>query len=96
MKRLRVIELAIAVTIAVLAIPGQADMFSPSHSCSRPYKPFEFTSRSKQELFLLEVESYKQCITDFVEEQEGAIRAHRQAAEEAIEERDSFVNLELR
>ncbi|NGZ98675.1 MAG: hypothetical protein CV089_21605 [Nitrospira sp. WS110] len=96
MRRLRTIKFAIGFTIAVLAMPGQADMISPSHFCSRPFKPFEFTSPSERELFLLEVEIYKQCITDFVEEQERAVRAHRQAAEEAIEEWNSFVNLELR
>lgn len=86
----------IGLAFCLLAIPSQADMFSPSHSCSKPFKPYEFSSRSERDLFLMEVESYKQCITDFVEEQEDAILRHREAAEEAIEEWNTFVNLELR
>ncbi len=93
---LRTIGLAFGLAIGLLAVPSRADMFSPSHSCSKPYKPYEFSSRSKRELFLLEVQNYKECISDFVEEQEDAIRRHREAAEEAIEEWNDFVNLELR
>jgi hypothetical protein len=72
-----------------------ADMFTPSHSCSKPYKPYQFSSDWEVRQFQDEVEDYKRCINDFVEEQEDAVRKHQEAAQEAIDEWNSFVNYEL-
>lgn len=93
---LRTIGLTLGFVIGLLSAPSFADMFAPSHSCSKPYKPYQFSSRSERDLFLLEVQNFKECISDFVEEQEAAIRRHREAANEAIDEWNSFVNYELR
>jgi hypothetical protein len=43
----------------------------------------------------MKVEQYKSCIEDFVEEQERESRKHQVAAEEAIDEWNSFVQYEL-
>ena len=75
---------------------ARADMFTPSHSCSKPYKPYQFTSDWEVTQFQDDVEAYKQCISDFVEEQEDAVRRHQEAAQEAIDEWNNFVNYELR
>ncbi len=72
-----------------------ADMFTPSHSCSKPYKPYKFNNEWELRNFKNEVENYKQCINDFVEEENDAVRKHRNAAEEAIDEWNSYVNYEL-
>jgi len=72
-----------------------ADSYSPSHSCYKPSKPYEFTSQWEVDSFNDEVEMYRNCIADFVEEQQEAIRRHSQAAEEAIDEWNNFVNWEL-
>lgn len=71
-------------------------MFTPSHSCSKPYKPYQFDSDWELRQFQDDVEDYKRCISDFVEEQEDAVRKHQEAAQEAIDEWNSFVNYELR
>lgn len=76
-------------------IPTQADIISPSHSCSRPYKPYQFNDEWEVQRFESEVQRYKQCIEDFVEEQEDEIQNHRDAAEEAIDEWNRFVRNEL-
>jgi len=73
----------------------QADTFTPSHMCSKPYKPFEFNSQYEVDTFNEDVRRYKQCILDFVEEQNEAIRNHQNAQEEAIEEWNRFVRYEL-
>ena len=88
---------SIVATVCALALCGaaQADTFQPSHPCSQPYKPFEFTSDWELRNFLDEVEDYRQCIEDFVEEQQDAIRKHSAAAEEAIEEWNDYVDSEL-
>lgn len=77
-----------------LAEPTVSDMFAPSHDCyapSRPYEPDEWEWRN----FLSEAEQFRQCIEEFVEEQDDAIRRHRDAAEEAISEWESFEATEL-
>ena len=78
-----------------VATPVWADMFTPSHSCSKPYKPYRFNDQYELDNFRSEVESYKQCIEDFVEEQNDAVRKHHDAAEEAIDEWNNYVNYEL-
>tara|TARA_R110002050_G_scaffold294758_1_gene452876 strand:- start:1869 stop:2153 length:285 start_codon:yes stop_codon:yes gene_type:complete len=78
-----------------MATPAWADMFTPSHSCSKPYKPYEFNDQYEIDNFRSEVESYKRCIEDFVEEQNDAAIKHQNAAEEAIDEWNSYVNYEL-
>ena len=90
-KKLILISLLILIcTSSVLA-----DMFSPSHYCSKPYKPYEFTEQWQVDSFNYDVERYSECIQDFVEEQNDAVRKHQEAANDAIDEWNSFVNFEL-
>lgn len=87
----------LAVLLLMLFVgAARADMFTPSHSCSKPYKLYRFNSEWEVQQFRDDVEDYKQCIGDFVEEQEDAVRKHQSAAQEAIEGWNSFVNYELR
>jgi|GEM_PF-667534 len=67
-----------------------ADMFTPSHSCHKPYRPYQFTSEYEVSNYNSEVDSYKRCIEEFVDEQKDASNHHRDAAREAIEEWNSF------
>ena len=87
----------IAAILLVGAVPSaHADIFTPSHSCSKPYKPYEFTSDWEVQNFRNEVEDYERCINDFVEAQEDAIRKHQEAAQDAIDEWNNYVRYELR
>lgn len=70
-------------------------MFAPNHSCNKPYKPVSFDDEWQISAFKTEVDLYKDCIEEFVEEQEDAIRNHKQAADEAIEEWNSYVRYEM-
>jgi len=74
---------------------ASADRYFISHSCSKPSKPYSFNSEWEVEAFKSEVEDYKRCISDFVEEQNDAVRSHQEVAEEAISEWNSFVKYEL-
>jgi hypothetical protein len=85
-----------ALLIAISFSLARADIFTPSHSCSKPYKPYRFTSQWELDSFRDDVRRYKSCIEEFIEEQEAAIKKHRGAANEAIEEWNNFVRLELR
>jgi len=89
-------KILVVSSLVLLAGSAQADIFAPSHSCSKPYKPHQFNSDWEVRQFQDDVEDYKRCIGDFVEEQEDAIRKHQEAAQEAIDEWNNFVNYELR
>ena len=82
--------------VAFAASLVRADTFTPSHSCSKPYKPYQFTSKWEVENFNDDVRQYRSCIEEFVEEQQDAIKRHRNAVNEVIEEWNSFVRYELR
>ncbi|AWB57588.1 hypothetical protein [Colwellia sp. Arc7-D] len=88
-------SILISLLILICASPVLADMFTPSPSCSKPYKPYEFTEQYQVDSFNNDVQRYKRCIQDFVDEQNDAVRKHQQAADDAIDEWNSFVNLEL-
>jgi len=75
--------------------PVNADMFAPSHYCSKPFKPYSFEDENEISAFQDEVDTYRMCINDFIDEQEEAIRAHQEAMEDAINEWNNFVNYEL-
>lgn len=91
----QIIRFLLSTLLALHLQNVSADIFNPSHSCSKPYKPYKFNSEWEVESFKNDVERYKSCISDFVEEQNNAVRYHSDAAEEAIEEWNNFVNLEL-
>ena len=81
--------------LLLTSITVSADMFTPGHSCSKPYRPYEFENESALEDFRDEVERYRRCIDRFVEEQNDAAKKHASAAEEAIEDWNRYVRLEL-
>ncbi len=87
--------LLLTILLSIGAVSINADMFTPSASCSKPYKPYEFTDQYQLDSFNDDVRRYKICIMDFVEEQNNAIRNHQNAQSSAIDEWNSFVNYEL-
>ena len=82
-------------SISVLSLPVISDTFTPSHSCSKPYKPYQFNSQRQIDNFNDDVEAYRACISDFVDEQTRASEQHRQAASDAMEDWNQFVQFEL-
>lgn len=59
---------------------ASANLRTPSHSCNRPY---DRTSEYA-------VDSFKDCIEDFVDEQKRAINRHSKAASAAVDDWNSF------
>jgi hypothetical protein len=80
----------------VINTPVFADMFSTSHSCSKPYKPYQFQDGYELEKFKNEVQSYKNCIEAFVKKQNDEAEQHYNAAKQAINEWNSYANYDLR
>jgi len=79
----------------VITLPLLADSYTPSHSCSKPYKPYKFNSQWQLDSFNNDVDTYKRCISNFVDEQNEEAEKHKQAATDAIDEWNRFVNYEL-
>ncbi|MEZ9874671.1 hypothetical protein [Vibrio breoganii] len=75
--------------------PASADYFQPSHTCTKPYKPYQFETDYDVQRFKDEVERYRRCIEDFVQQQNQAVTNHQNAANTAIEEWNWYVKHEL-
>jgi hypothetical protein len=88
-------RIGFALGLFVFPISVVADSYPDSPSCYKPSKPFEFTSQWEIDSFRDDVEAYKQCIEDFIEEQQDEINEHQEAIEDAIDEWNDFVNYEL-
>jgi hypothetical protein len=83
-------------TACCLALPAIAQAEStPMHYCSQPQKPYKFTSEWEVSSFKSDVETYRRCIEDFVDEQNEAIKKHREAANDAIDEWNLFLKYDL-
>ena len=60
-----------------------ADMISPSHNCPKPITPSHFASQTDRTTFDRQVGAYKQCLSDFINEQNKEARMHSEAARKA-------------
>ncbi len=79
-----------------------ADVFQPSHSCytpTKPFKPYSFNSQWEVDSYNSsigrynnEVEDYRTCINDFIDDQKQGISNHKNAAQNALDDWDLFVS----
>ena len=76
----------VGLLVVTSAVPVFADMISPSHTCSKPIRPSQFANRQDLTNFDRQVGKYKQCLTDFVNEQNKEARMHSEAARKATNE----------
>jgi hypothetical protein len=89
------LKILVFITILLLTFSAQADNDEPNPSCSKPHKPNEFNSQWELDSFNNDVQQYQRCLYDFVDEQEEAIQRHHRAANDAIDEWNNFVRIEL-
>ncbi len=80
------VAMKIVLSPVIGASPVFADMISPSHTCAKPMKPSLFATRADHANFNRQVGKYKQCLTDFVNEQNKEARMHSEAARKATNE----------
>ncbi len=76
----------VSLLLTMSAAPVLADMISPSHTCAKPMKPSQFATREDHANFNRQIGKYKQCLTDFVNEQNKEARMHSEAARKATNE----------
>ena len=62
------------VLLTLLPITVLADMISPSHNCARPARPSQVTTDAERMAYNRQVGTYKQCLSDFINEQKSMAR----------------------
>jgi len=95
MKRL-IATLVVVGCLAVSGIALAAPEWVTSHSCSKPAKPVFMDDELAVSMHQRRVRDYKECIQEFVQDQEDAIDQHRRQAQAAIDEWNTFVRFELK
>ena len=78
-------------SLILSAAPLAADLFEPSPPCSAPSIPMFNPSDWEIQMFNRQVDEYKQCIEDFIDDQNMAVKKHQNAASSAIDEWNAFV-----
>ncbi|NBK97687.1 MAG: hypothetical protein EOM50_06655 [Erysipelotrichia bacterium] len=78
-----------------------ADIFQPSPSCYepiKPFKPYSFTAQWEVDSYnnsismnRIEIDSFRNCIQSFIDEQNMAIKKHLDAIDEATNKWNNFV-----
>jgi predicted esterase YcpF (UPF0227 family) len=96
MTKIGVLTSILALLLAFFSSSAFADKITPINSCTKPHHPYKFKSESEVSDYKAQVESYKKCMNDFIEEQNQAIEKHRAAINQAITEWNFFVNTDLR
>jgi len=76
----------ILVLLALLPITLFADMISPSHNCAKPSRLSQFSTDAERMAYNRQVGTYKQCLSDFINEQNKEARLHSEAARNAASE----------
>jgi hypothetical protein len=65
----------------------------PKHNCVRPDAPGKFESDGQQKLFVKQMDGYRDCLMSFRNDMNKLAQAHIDAANAAIDEFNSFVNM---
>lgn len=73
-----------------LPLSVRADMISPSHNCVRPAGPSHLATDGERASFALQVAAHRQCLMDFIDEQNKEARLHSEAARMANDELKRF------
>lgn len=86
MKQIPVIILYLLVVFSA-GIPGvTAHESIPAHTCSKPAKPAQISSRWELETFQLANELFERCMFDYIRDQQKQSQRHEQAAQSTLDE----------
>ncbi len=80
------VAMKIVLSLGIGGSPVFADMISPSHTCAKPITLSHFANREDLANYDRQVGKYKQCLTNFVNEQNKEARMHSEAARKATNE----------
>jgi hypothetical protein len=77
--------------VATVPLTCQSYEMPQYSSCTKPYKPYQFSSQSEVDNDNDDVEHYRGCNNNFVREQREAIGEHERAIQQAIDDWNRFV-----
>jgi hypothetical protein len=95
-KGMRLCGALVSITLLFSGSAVYGDTAPASHQCTAPMKQREFATQAQLDRYKNTVELYRSCLEGFVKEQETAIEAHRQAAQNAIGDWNRFVGQETK
>ncbi len=81
--------LTLFVTPALALVFGSSNLgiFGyPDHTCSKPYKPYSFTTQWEVDSFNAELTTYYKCIDEYVDAAKNDIDRIIEKANEAVDE----------
>ena len=76
--------------LALIPLSVNADMITPSHNCSKPVNVSQFATEGERASYQRQLGSYRQCLSNFVNEQNKEARLHSEAARNASNELQRF------
>jgi hypothetical protein len=85
----------LALCLLAATLTANADPYPPRHECNKPAEPFRLASDWERENHAEAMREYARCLQEFIEEQQEAAEAHRQAAQEALDEWNRNVRAQL-
>jgi hypothetical protein len=96
MKNFTLKTLAASILYASFSLTAQADATLPKHSCAKPEHPGRVASDNRLKQFQKEIDTYRTCITQFIDDQKKQIKNHEDAGANAIDEFNLFVKTDLK
>ncbi|BBP46461.1 hypothetical protein THMIRHAS_18340 [Thiosulfatimonas sediminis] len=91
-------KLVFWIPVLVLQVPFlvyAADEAAIAHGCQKPVKPASYQNFAEFAEFNKHFIDYKKCMNLFIEEHERAMERHHQAATNAVQEWNTFLNQNL-
>ena len=62
----------------------------PDHTCSEPYKPYQFTDQYQVDRYNRDMEEYIDCINEYVDNAANDIKRIQESAQSAIDEANAL------
>jgi hypothetical protein len=91
----RSIRLLLLAATVVCVTPVRAHDAPPPAGCHAPVRPADEQNDLLWQVFLDDVDDFRQCISDFVQANQAAALVHNQAARQATEAWNGFVRSSL-
>ena len=83
--------LLFSMMLSGISVNTYADNFGPLAHCYKPTKPLWLATAYYKERYNQDVEDYQHCMKAFIRAQEAAVKIHTQAAQQALQTWNDFV-----
>ncbi len=84
-------HIATITLLALASLNANADNTPPMPTCIKPFKPLQFNSDFDVNNYNQQLRDYRDCINQFVRQQREQANNHVEAAKQAVEAYNTFV-----